>query len=557
MLGGTCCYSIIIFWYGAAVHCLKLPSWTLPSIGSKSYHHYVFSRPYATTTLRLSQGRKDNERRSTDWQDRRNRLEFQEEGHELEIRSSIRPNKEYYDDETEDYWEDDYDDDQDLPHEQGGNYWYNPAGKPYLPPNKFTRVDRNKENYIEQSYDDELYEDYQEDYYDHYLDDEEMPSSRKRKRTTRKPISSSFRNTLGPPEPPKLLQDFYKQFFWYGLDDEETDSEQFGYEKNSRMSTGGTRGKFNALDILQQSKGTSRKTRRGGGTSSPTSRREKVDYDVEEEEYLDSYPQKQGIFSTFFTPPNDALNRQVTSWLDDDDDELSDPYHRTNKRNNKQQQPIAVTEEEDNDITPSFKDSQQRGIFAKQYDQLFQINNYQAVPAAMPRTKRNNAKYQQNEKNTIKDEYYDDDEVDFLDDDTTQDDKQEKPTEQKESRIEEPLLNNYTAKEEEEEATTFSRSMMMKQTSEIEQFNNSSDTSNEDDQSLLIGNYSWQDRADAQERIPPAGMEAWGPQGSLGIDARTHVKIIIQQELQEAIQRKQQQKQTLGVLLQHLKECRR
>jgi hypothetical protein len=475
-------------------------------------------------------------------------LEFLEEEHEQEIRRKIRPNREYYFDQSDEYFEeeDDDDDDDDLPLEQGGNYWYNPAGKPYLPP-KY-QFDEDKENYIEQPYDDELYDDYHDEYYDNYINREESPPSRKSR--TRKTKSSSFRNTLGPPEPPKLLQDFYKQFFWYGLDDEEADVEN--YDKKNRMFIGGTRGKFNALDILQQSKGKSKRR----GIPSSTRKREKYDY-YDEEEYLDSSTKKQGIFSTLFTPPNDALNRQVTSWLDadddddDDKDEVDDTYYRRNGRDRIQQQPTVVSDDYDDvDSSPSFKDSQQREIFAKQYDQLFQVNAKQK--ATMPRTKENNMIYQQKEKNNIKDDYYYDDEDGFLDD-THQKDKQVKPTVQNEARLE--TLWNTTTKEQ--EATTLSRSMMKKQNTEIENLKNSSNTWNEDEHSLEIGNYSWQDRADAQERIPPAGMEAWGPQGSLGIDARTQVKISIKQELQEAIQRKHQLKQTLGALIQHLKECRR
>ena len=35
------------------------------------------------------------------------------------------------------------------------------------------------------------------------------------------------------------------------------------------------------------------------------------------------------------------------------------------------------------------------------------------------------------------------------------------------------------------------------------------------------GSLTWEERALAVERVPPANVPAWGPTGDLGIDART------------------------------------
>lgn len=92
---------------------------------------------------------------------------------------------------------------------------------------------------------------------DEYYDDEEMsdygipPPSRSR---------SSFRS--GGPSPPRPIKGFYDKLFWFGFDPDVT-------QPTDRTMFGGTRGKFNALDLLRdrderQQRRMMREMRRGG-----------------------------------------------------------------------------------------------------------------------------------------------------------------------------------------------------------------------------------------------------------------------------------------------------
>jgi len=100
--------------------------------------------------------------------------------------------------------------------------------------------------------DDEFFED--DEYYDDEEDDDDYgipPPSRSR---------SSFRS--GGPSPPRPIKGFYDKLFWFGFDPDVT-------RPTDRTMFGGTRGKFNALDLLRdreerQQRRMMREMRRGG-----------------------------------------------------------------------------------------------------------------------------------------------------------------------------------------------------------------------------------------------------------------------------------------------------
>lgn len=597
--------SLTVLWC-SVVHCLTLSPSTYSSsckmvcfYGSSYYCQQKgpsLSITPRTTALSLSSARRkfnnnnnnNNNNEENDWQESQPSVEFQEEGGREDLSRRIRPmKKDYYyyyddddDDDENDYYDDEEDEDfvmegddeeEDYPSlEKEGNYWYNPAGQPVAPPRYTYKNPREVDTYDgdDDYYDDELYDeddDYTRNYY--YTKGEELPPPNTRRRRGKKNISnkrsSSFRNTIRPMEPPKLLQEFYKQFFWYGLDD----AEQENTNDNDKMFIGGTRGKFNALDILQQTKATTTgRRRRRTSSSSPRRRGYKTE---EDDDYFDSATlssssssskKPPGLFSTLFTPPNDKLNQQVTSWLDDDEDDYDkeaedyDPYSykdrkRTTRKQIQKPPKDKDDDDDDDDNSPTFIDSilQQQDKFAKQYDQQFGLNKKQkplnTAATKKPTSGINRRRYQQTEWNDIDDEdyYYDDDILNEKVNSTVRDTSTSEAVE------------NST-----EEVTPLSTTMSSATT--VSAVNNSTDTItwNEEDELLSIGrsNYSWQDRAEAQERIPPAGMGAWGPKGSLGVDARTQVAFNIKQQLQEAIHRRDQSKRILGSSIQVLKECR-
>jgi hypothetical protein len=76
----------------------------------------------------------------------------------------------------------------------------------------------------------------------------------------------------------------------------------------------------------------------------------------------------------------------------------------------------------------------------------------------------------------------------------------------------------------------------------------------QDDQRTL----SWEERAEAMERIPPAGLEGWGPTGPLpnGLDARQQAALEAQQEIKDAEQMVAELREIAQEIAQDVKDCR-
>jgi hypothetical protein len=144
----------------------------------------------------------------------------------------------YDDDDDDDEYEDDiYEEDEDEfeeePEEDVGNFWSNPM-KGFDPvrdpktrpsPRRRTRRDGTEDT---------------------------MPTStatphRRENRQRSKPSKTTFRS--GTPSPPKAMEDLYNRIFWYGFDPAETSSPA------DRTVFGGTKGKFNGLAYLEEGAG--------------------------------------------------------------------------------------------------------------------------------------------------------------------------------------------------------------------------------------------------------------------------------------------------------------
>ena len=152
---------------------------------------------------------------------------------------------------------------------EGGNFWTNPMNKMDQYPtgrrSRGRRNNRRRRNDDEEWWetkrdaaarapwrdDDDQFFDEDDEYYD---DEDEYgipPPSRSR---------SSFRS--GGPSPPRPVKGFYDKLFWFGFDPDVT-------RPTDRTMFGGTRGKFNALDLLRdrderQQRRMMRDMRRGG-----------------------------------------------------------------------------------------------------------------------------------------------------------------------------------------------------------------------------------------------------------------------------------------------------
>mmetsp|Transcript_19283 Transcript_19283/g.41829 ORF Transcript_19283/g.41829 Transcript_19283/m.41829 type:complete len:739 (-) Transcript_19283:197-2413(-) len=152
----------------------------------------------------------------------------------------------------------------------GGNFWVNPSNSMDQYPSRNQnegmmprpRGGRRRNNsgkntnddYVwpetrrnEQDYDDELFDDFDDEYEEGgYRGEYGVPPPTRSR--------SSFRS--GAPPPPRPVKSFYDKLFWFGFDPDVTRS-------TDRTMFGGTRGKFNAMDLLNDRE--ERQRIRGGG----------------------------------------------------------------------------------------------------------------------------------------------------------------------------------------------------------------------------------------------------------------------------------------------------
>ncbi|KAL3816347.1 hypothetical protein ACHAXA_011447 [Cyclostephanos tholiformis] len=158
----------------------------------------------------------------------------------------------------------------------GGGWWETRRGEGMARRNDY-ELDDEDFDYYDDDYDYFVNDD---DYYDDDDDDGYYPNRRGRRGggseyygpppPTRS--RSSFRS--GAPPPPRPIKQFYDKLFWFGFDPDATGP-------TDRTMFGGTRGKFNAIDLLRDREERQRRYRRdydgdyddGGGGSGNSSRR--------------------------------------------------------------------------------------------------------------------------------------------------------------------------------------------------------------------------------------------------------------------------------------------
>lgn len=139
------------------------------------------------------------------------------------------------DDDEDEYVDDIYEEDEaefeDEPEEDVGNFWSNPMkGFDRIPDQQTRSSPRRRTRRGEDT----------------------MPTStatphRRENGRRSKPSKTTFRS--GTPSPPKAMEDLYNRIFWYGFDPAETSSPA------DRTVFGGTKGKFNGLAYLEEGGG--------------------------------------------------------------------------------------------------------------------------------------------------------------------------------------------------------------------------------------------------------------------------------------------------------------
>ncbi|GFH52872.1 hypothetical protein CTEN210_09348 [Chaetoceros tenuissimus] len=365
-----------------------------------------------------------------------------------------------------------------------------------------------------------------------------MPKSRKR---------GSDRQTFrsGNPPPPGIMKDLYDKIFWYGFDPDETTTAA------DRTVFGGTKGKFNGLGLLQDIDESSRRSQNGGR------RRRSVDefdeYDDDFEEYDDNieqnaefeyeeddeweeeegyYDDSKPIVSRSLARFDDDMVSQrremrrespkarrtrkdsrrnsddrrrrkkvtTSSWFDEDEDDDYDNFQRGSRpsrniqKNQEENSPLI------NVLDTIFQvDPEEVKFQAEDYDRRLGLGkkNSRSLKRERIATPEGRKGYAYR-----------------MDDNIDEDDDFSLPNE---------LTNEETIAKDDGVIDV-----------EVTIQNDTSSSKTKKERKPKV--QSWEDRASSYERVPPANVMAWGPDGGIdgGIDARTFAARSAQEEIENA-----------------------
>ena len=354
------------------------------------------------------------------------------------------------------------------------------------------------------------------------------------------PLRTTFRSGTPPPLAP--VRDFYDRLFWYGFDPADSSSPA------DPTMFGGTKGKFNGLAYLQDGVGVmpaDKLTRRPRYEEESywEDGDERDDYDNEEPEA--SAPKTAAPEFSFrrtpVTPPydpprpmrsaptrvpnpakrssrqptrldagsrsnrNDWASQEVSSWFqssqDDEDPMLDDEVeygdsNRRQRRRSRSQSPWSLFGALETFLGMDRESSDPR---AEEYDRQMGIGRRAPRPRSQPRRPERKVGYAYR---------YDDDDgtpvVEFEAVDGAAASADDSP------EVKEVVVTDKGEKEQ-----------------------------------TAVPEMSWEERALAVERVPPVGIPAWGPEGDLGIDARTKAILDATEDLNLAKQRVEERRRNV------------
>lgn len=331
------------------------------------------------------------------------------------------------------------------------------------------------------------------------------PSQNRGSRTT-------FRS--GTPPTSDAFTEFYDRLFWYGMDEEDGDWVPKGYDKTV---FGGTRGKFDALAYLEDGNDLRPPPRRIKRRLPPDNEREDNFDEMEDESYdrpmsNDAVPpsqraparrqrRRQAGFDFEERPSNtrkggrDRVESEVSTWFEDDEEEDDDDYDSYQEENQRPPRRRRSREPTRNPITQFLDglldvDREDMQTKAELYEQNL---GRRPMPRQQPRRRRAGYAYTFDEEDSSVDGFGD--VIDI---------------------------------EEDESADTFLQDDVIVDV-EVEAEEKKDDQAAEAPKPRM----SWEERSRRLERVPPAGIPAWGPSGDLGIDARTKAMLDGMEELRE------------------------
>jgi hypothetical protein len=423
------------------------------------------------------------------------------------------------DDDDDDMYEQDDDEFEDEPEEDVGNFWSNPMKGFDRAPDPQTRPSPRRRTRRSGAEDTPL--------------TSTAPPHRRENQDRRRSRSSKTTFRSGTPSPPAAMEDLYNRIFWYGFDPADTTSPA------DRTVFGGTKGKFNGLAYLKDGVGVMPSDKRS--RQRRPRNRDEDDLESKDDDYYEtdtaSYQEEPTSeerpptqFRQSVTPPYDPprpmprgptpvpvsprrrerrqaprsrgyneeddfedddfeplsgdwVSSKISSWFQagEEDDEEEEEEDRRGRR--KKQRPDSSSSSPFKVLDVFFGLNRDRlGEKAEMYDRQMGLRTNEDWSRA---SKEKNPRRQRRKGYAYP--YVDEDEA--------------PPVADYEVEVvgdEEPLLN--TASKDATKPKEMDKTEEKKVTPRRE--------------------LTWEERALAVERVPPAGVPAWGPTGDLGMDGR-------------------------------------
>jgi len=401
--------------------------------------------------------------------------------------------------------------------------------------------------------------------------------TRRGRESSKKKMRKTFRS--GNPPPPNIIKEFYDKLFWYGFDADETTSAA------DRTMFGGTKGKFNGLNLLEDinsgSDSMGRKPFRSRRRKSFELSNEYDDddyddeyddeydaYDEYDDEYDDDYPEERmrdAPRSNAYRRKNSTRSSLMLPSSRSDKETIQRRRQSTIRTKSSRKKRFNIDdwfdEEEEDEPT---RDESESSPLINILDKVFQIDpnevKYRAddynrrlglnkkkseVRSRMGSTsttekkKRKGYAYPYVQNDNIDDDENIDDLYEIIELDISEEDINDKQD------AVEPILSKDDNVIDVEAAVTTSVPTVEKK----EETRNNSNRSTK--------KQTWEDRAAANERIPPKGVIAWGPDGEMDMDARTYAAKSAMEEIENAKILFSKKEEAVNVAEQNLIELKR
>ena len=381
-----------------------------------------------------------------------------------------------------------------------------------------------------------------------------------------RPSSKTMRKTFrsGNPPPPNIIKEFYDKLFWYGFDADETISAA------DRTMFGGTKGKFNGLNLLEDvntgddSRGrTSNRSRRNKSFAFFDDDDEYNDDDDDEYDQYDEYEDYEEDYIDELEGPMRKSQRGTLSRRKDvSRPSLRLPSSKMDKntmQRRRQSSPRTSSKkrrfniddwfDEDDEEKPK-RDESEPSPLINMLDKVFQIDpnevKYQADDYNRRiglDKKKNKVRSRMGSKSTPKkrtrkgyaypyDEDEDDDLYEIIEIDPTQDidDNQTEIAEINSSPDIDDVQKNVVESKLSKDVNVIDvEATVATPISKVEEKGERRTNSNRSSRKQ-----TWEDRAASYERIPPKGVMAWGPDGEMDVDARTYAAMCAMEEIENA-----------------------